>query len=89
MSQLPLYQCHKKVRAAEIVGMCRYADGGALLVLLVPGKGTVDVVVDHEWLARNPKTEIGGFFVEYQEGDGYTSFSPAAPFVGGYTLIPE
>ena len=86
MSQLPLYQCHKKVRAAKILAIITTADPeGASLIL--EGIGNKGIQVDSAWLTRNPAVAVGGYFVEYQEGDRYTAYSPAGPFEAGYTLI--
>ena len=96
MQQLPLYQCHKKVRAAKITcitGPDGFADGHAEIVTDVqdpaclPGAGHITVSVDADWLTRNPKLAVGGYFVVYE--DGYTAYSPAEPFESGYTLFSE
>jgi len=91
VSQLPLYKCHKIVRAAKIVGIepCDNELRTGLL-LEIPGQTEKErVVVDTTWKTRNPACAVGGYFVEYQEGDKYTSYSPAGPFEGGYTLAAE
>jgi hypothetical protein len=80
---LPLYQCHKKVRAAKIVGI-EPCDNELRTGLLLDGAGRV--VVDTAWKTRNPALAIGGYFVEYPDSD-YSAYSPAAPFEGGYTLV--
>jgi hypothetical protein len=84
--QLPLYDYHKKVRAAKIIDR-----DNDVLVLEIPGieSATFKVTVDDEYLSRCPKLAVGGFFVVYQEGDEYCSYSPAGPFEGGYTLADE
>lgn len=74
--ELPLYQCHKQVRAAKITGM---VDGGRTLVLGEYGTVTPGVV----WLNKH-QPAVGGFYVVY--GDGYTSYSPASSFYAGYAL---
>lgn len=81
---LPLYDCHKQVRAAKII-----AKDNDKLTLEIPGSGsaTFQVTVDDEYLSRCPKLAVGGYFVVYQEGDEYTSYSPPGPFEGGYTLV--
>jgi len=93
--RLPLYRCHKKVRAAKIIGITGpegFSDGHAELVLDVqdpkclPGAGHISVTVGPGWLAKNPALIVGGYFVEYD--DGYESYSPAVPFESGYTLVP-
>lgn len=82
--QLPLYECHKQVRAAKITDINLSSRYNAVLTL----EGYGPVTVTKEWLV-NRRAEVGGYFVQYLEGDDYTSFSPAAPFEGGYTLIKE
>lgn len=92
---MPLYQCHKQVRAAKITKIKRGIAGGMTELFFgipavnhpVPGAEDT-VLVDDAWLTRNPALAVGGYFVEYQEGDKYTAYSPAAPFEGGYTAIP-
>lgn len=79
---LPLYQCHKKVRAAKILDVAEDFKHNVLHV-----EGGELIKVDREWLLRNPKLAIGGYFVQYE--DGYTAYSPAGPFESGYTLMPE
>lgn len=82
---LPLYQCHKKVRAAKITSVRRYDDGSVLYL----DNGS-ETEVDNAWLARNPKLAVGGYFVHYCENaDNYTAYSPAEPFESGYTLAEE
>ena len=90
MEQLPLYQCHKKVRAAKIVGIATdQMTGNRVLNISDPFPEGVarSINVDNEWRNSNPGVDVGGYFVEY--ADGYTSYSPAAPFEACYTLIPE
>ena len=79
---LPIYQCHKRVRAALIVER-----DNNVLTLETPDGTQMKVTVDDEYLSRCPKLDVGGFFVVYQEGDEYTSYSPYGPFVNGYTLM--
>lgn len=92
-NHLPLYLCHKKVRAAKIISIDteRAPEGGANLILesLTSRAGEMlpVITVDSAWLQRNPALDIGGYFVEYQEGDKYTAYSPAGPFKSGYKLI--
>lgn len=79
---LPLYKCHKRVRAGKITEIVDdpVVPGGKILNLYKDG---CTRNVDSAWLTRNPSVEIGGYFVEYQ--DGYTAFSPAKAFDEGYT----
>jgi hypothetical protein len=54
---LPLYDCHKKVRAAKIIDR-----DNDVLVLEIPGieSATFKVTVDDEYLSRCPKLAVGG-----------------------------
>ena len=95
--ELPLYECHKKVRAVKLRGVeidasrairedrpCR---GGAWLQ---PDNACFpDVWVDRDWAERNRKMydKDPGYYVEYE--DGYTSWSPTAAFESGYTAVAE
>lgn len=87
MSSLPLYQCHKRVRAAKISAIDQGTapnNVGGTWLLSLEGAGSVEV--PHEWLKKhNP--EAGGYFVHYD--DGYTSFSPAKAFEEGYAQVRE
>lgn len=96
MPELPLFQCHKQVRAAKILSITGpegFTDGHAELVLdlqdtrILPVIGHMVVDVAASWLTRNPAVAVGGYFVQYLEGDSYSSYSPAGPFEGGYTLV--
>lgn len=79
---LPLYDCHKQVRAAKIRAICFGADGP----FLTREDGGYDITIDNDYLVKhNPKP--GGYFVLYE--DGYQSFSPAGAFEAGYTLAQE
>ncbi len=80
-TELPVYQCHKKVRAAKITGF-RPADDGMIDLLL----GEINAVASMpaEWHVKH-KPQIGGYYVVYE--DNYQSYSPAAAFESGYTLL--
>lgn len=90
-SSLPLWKCHKTVRAERIVGIgpqrvqSNEKEGGpkqniAELFLADGSKRHID----DAWQAKhNPK--IGDYFIQYD--DGYTSVSPPAPFLAGYWLL--
>lgn len=84
VKELPLYQSHKKVRAAEIIAITDHVPGGGRILQLDNGTA---VNVDMAWVTRNPTLAVGGYFVEYQEVDKYTSYSPAGPFENGNTKI--
>ena len=80
---LPLYECHKHVRALKIREVLTDSQGrrGSLVfeddtypALLVSG----------EYL-RKHEPQPGGYYVLYE--DGYQSFSPAEAFESGYHRI--
>jgi hypothetical protein len=78
---IPEYECHKKVRAAKIAMV-----NGTDLTLLLPGLtvSTMHCEVSRDFIVKH-QPRVGGYFVIYE--DGYTSFSPAEAFEGGYTLV--
>lgn len=73
---LPRYTSHKVVCAAKINAI----DFNERLDLAPHGV----VEVGRAWVAHR-KPEVGGYFVVYE--DGYTSYSPAAAFEKGYTVV--
>lgn len=95
---LPLYECHKRVRAAKIVD-ARDLTGdraGLLLTLDVPtpdgGATLVAREVGYSFMPPRAVVSglsalVGGYFVEY--ADGYVSWSPAKAFEEGYQLLRE
>ena len=91
-SKMPLYRCHKEVRALKIKAILNPNDGSAeddgerVLTFCDPGYEACAFVVDRHFMeTRGPK--IGGYYVVYK--DGYESFSPAQAFEEGYTRILE
>lgn len=82
MDTLPLYQCHKQVRAGEIGGL-DFQDPSQVGLLIGEHHR---VNVSREWYKRhNPS--LGDYYVQY--ADGYASVSPAKAFEDGYTLVQE
>jgi hypothetical protein len=79
--QLPLYQCHKRVRAAKIYIILD--TGGSTFLCL---EGSTKVPVTDDWLKRNPEVAVGGYYVMYE--DGYTAYSPNKAFEEGYSAVP-
>lgn len=74
---MPIVQCHKRVRAAEIV----MVDGRKLML-----SGVRPIAVEQEFIDKhNPKS--GDYLVEYE--DGYRSVSPAKAFAEGYWLLED
>lgn len=79
VNPLPLYQCHKKVRAAKIR---RIALTDGTETRLETDQGWI--FVSREYVSKH-KPEVGGYYVLYE--DGYESFSPAKAFEEGYTRV--
>lgn len=72
---LPVYQCFKRVRAAQIVNITPNT---------LDLRGGIFIEVSTEWLTKHTP-HIGGYYVVYD--DGYASFSPASAFESGYVRI--
>ena len=80
--ELPLYNCHKQVRAAKITEIESHeSDGTGSHTMIFGDIGGSKFLAD-EWKERH-KPKVGGYYVVYN--DGYTSFSPAQAFEEGYT----
>lgn len=79
--EMPFYRCHKDVHALKIEALIASPEG----LMLVPAEeGYASFVLPPEYVQKhNPQP--GGYYVVYK--DGYASFSPAAAFEEGYTLI--
>lgn len=91
-TQMPRYRSHKEVYALKIAAIQRDSDvaraegretdGSAIIT--PTDAGFAPFAVDAAYL-RKHDPQVGGYYVQY--ADGYTSFSPAAPFEEGYTRI--
>jgi hypothetical protein len=80
---LPLYTCHKQVRAAKIMSIRPLQEDYTQALQLELGTNVPsDLTVDIEWVQKH-RPQAGGYLIQY--ADGYTSYSPAAPFEEGYT----
>ena len=90
---MPQYQSHKKVWALKIASVAydkdaaiadgnRETDGSAVITPAESPYAPFVVTADY---VRRHNPQAGGYFVQYE--DGYTSFSPADAFEGGYTRI--
>jgi len=77
--KLPIYQCHKLVRAAQIVRIEPIGLVGHYLHL----NGDMRVECSADWMHKH-SPKIGGYYVVYD--DNYTSFSPCKAFENGYNL---
>lgn len=91
--EMPKYQCHKQVWALKIkeishkpnpdpTGGSAAASYGAVITPADDGYSPFDVPA--EFVTKH-KPQAGGYFVVYD--DGYKSYSPAAAFESGYSLI--
>lgn len=83
-AHLDTYVCHKRVQAGKILFMAQDTVNDRLMLHI--GSMANILPVPLEYLHRH-KPEIGGYYVRY--ADGYASYSPAAPFEQGYTLVKE
>jgi hypothetical protein len=89
MKELPLYNCHKQVRALKIAAIKRdgegepdrETDGSAMIT---PAEEGFDSFKVNGQFMHKHKPEVGGYYVQYE--DGYQSFSPAEAFEKGYSL---
>lgn len=83
--KLPLYLCHKHVRAAKIKSVAGTSQGVLLIF-----ENCKSIAVNSAWLNKHMpdagKLE-GGYFVQYE--DGYTSWSPGDTFEKGYKRVQE
>jgi hypothetical protein len=87
-AMLPVWKCHKQVRAAKIINIELPVHGAPVLHVIysTPGEESYSMIpVTAEFIAKH-RPHTGGYFVIYD--DGYQSFSPAKAFEDGYTLIP-
>ena len=85
---LPRYNCHKEVKAFKIEDIQYRMDGDLQMhaVLIPKEKELLPAYVTGEWIAKHTPVP-GGYFVCYK--DGYESYSPAAPFEEGYSLMED
>ncbi len=83
IAQMPLYQCHKQVRAIKIKEF-QYSDFRGCNEAIPEEEGITPVAVSNDWITRH-NAVAGGYLVMYE--DGYMSFSPAKAFEAGYTRI--
>lgn len=81
---LPVYRCHKEVRAVKIAKIDASADGTTDSVLTPTELGYAPIGVSDDFMRRH-SPKVGGYFVVYE--DGYISYSPGAPFEAGYTRV--
>lgn len=80
--QLPLYKCHKRVRAVKIHSVERDESESYRWILFPDDPSIPMFEVPEQWVLRHTPIE-GGYLVVYE--DGYLSYSPAWAFENGYT----
>lgn len=78
---LPTYKCHKLVTAFLIGGAESLSNGRIKLTGVDP---VHEIIVGADYVDKH-RPQIGGYYVRYH--DGYQSWSPAAAFESGYTLV--
>jgi len=81
--ELPIYKCHKLVRAAKVIQWSR-APGDEEPYVLTLDTGAV-VKVPASRVPAN-QTPADGYYIRYE--DGYESWSPKDVFEAGYTREP-
>lgn len=81
-SEMPKYQCHKKVHALKIK-LVSIGDNGSGLIT-PEDQGYDDFTVSKEFMDKHNPT-FGGYFVVYK--GGYQSFRPAKEFEEGYRKL--
>lgn len=79
--ELPRYRCHKEVHALKISHVLPNPRG---IELHFSDTRYCPIEQSNAWFDKH-KPEVGGYFVWY--ADGYKSYSPAAAFEEGYSLI--
>ena len=82
------YLSHKRVRAFKIVEITSGLSitDETCLVSDTDGTNSQGTSVSPEYVAKHVPV-VGGYYVRYD--DGYESFSPAAAFEAGYTLVED
>lgn len=81
--EMPLYNCHKQVRALKIEEICPpLTEGLQGARLAIVDAGFAPVTVSDEYMKKH-SPQAGGYYVVYE--DGYQSYSPAKAFEEGYT----
>lgn len=92
-NKLKQYQCHKTVEAGQIRRIeKKESDAGALeaVILIIENHNLLEpehsVSVTVRYYEKH-QPQAGGYYVKYE--DGYESYSPAAAFESGYSLMEE
>lgn len=83
MVRFPKWQCHKQVNADKIASILTHSEGASVHC----EKGAI-FSVSQIWVDKHQPL-VGGYFVVYGGEDNYRSYSPAAAFDDGYTLLAD
>lgn len=83
-TEMPRYQCHKKVWALKIQAITGPDAPGYPSLITPEDDGYAAFEVNAEYMEKH-KPSVGGYYVVYD--DGYKSFSPAKAFEDGYTRL--
>jgi hypothetical protein len=90
--EMPKYKCHKEVWALKIKDIQpnmpneENTEWDGSHIIQPEETGYAAFKVNHGYV-RKHAPKAGGYYVVYQ--DGYTSFSPADAFEGGYELCKK
>jgi len=92
--EIPLYECHKFVRALKIKSVERDIDLASKENRETDGSGIIipenedflPFKVSYDYMKKRAP-QAGGYYVVYK--DGYESFSPAEAFEDGYTSADD
>lgn len=88
--QMPLYQCHKQVRALKIKEIIKKPVSlgehynGFTYDLVFEDQDFPPYTITAQFMKRS-HCKVGGYFIQYE--DGYLSYSPAEAFEDGYTRL--
>lgn len=75
------FQCHKRVKAAQIIGILPDMDAGTMTITCDDGLELVETL--GKGIIARYEPLPGDYLVEYE--DGYRSISPKKAFEDGYT----
>lgn len=84
-TEMPRYQCHKKVWALKIAAIEFEKDGKAKIAPADHGYAPFETRVRYRERFGGDEADLG-YYVLY-EGDGYESWSPTKAFEDGYTPL--
>jgi hypothetical protein len=86
MQELPVYLCHKKVRALKIGDIEIFE--GQVAIIVPENTNYPSFTTEQGWASRYKGSRSDpGYYVVYD--DGYTSWSPTEAFESGYSLASD